>query len=88
MRFALKILYLGSRYHGWQRQPDVGTVEGVVLKALAKTKVLNDLNKGKYGYTSRTDAFVHSLSQVVAFNASKIPNICQINKLLPYSYLL
>ena len=83
MRFALKILYLGSRYHGWQRQPNVVTVESVVLKALTKTKTLTDLNKGKYGYASRTDAFVHGLSQIVAFNALEVPDVNQINDLLP-----
>jgi len=83
MRLALKILYLGSRYNGWQRQPNVVTVEGAFLKALTKTKVLNDLNKGKYGYASRTDAFVHGLSQIVAFNALEVPDVNQINDLLP-----
>ena len=83
MRFALKLLYLGSRYHGWQRQPNVDTVEGAFLKALTKTQVLTDLNKGKYGYASRTDAFVHGLSQIVAFNALEVPNVKQINDLLP-----
>ena len=83
MRFALKLLYLGSRYHGWQRQPNIDTVEGAFLKALTKTQVLTDLNKGKYGYASRTDAFVHSLSQIVAFNAHEVPDVKQINEILP-----
>lgn len=83
MRFALKLLYLGSRYHGWQRQPNVNTVEGAFLNVLTKTKVLTDLNKGKYGYASRTDAFVHGLSQIVAFNALEVPDVKQINDLLP-----
>jgi len=83
MRFALKVAYLGSSYLGWQRQPHVVTVEGTLLRALTKTKVLTDLKKGKYGYSSRTDSFVHSLSQVVAFSATKDPNIWHINDLLP-----
>ena len=43
MRFAMKIAYLGSRYHGWQRQPDVVTVEGTILQAFKKVNVLTDL---------------------------------------------
>ena len=83
MRFALKIAYLGSRYYGWQSQPDVVTVEGTILSVLKKTKVLTELKKAKYGYASRTDSFVHSLSQVIAFNAKNEPKIYRINDLLP-----
>lgn len=83
MRFALKIAYLGSQYHGWQRQPNVITVEGTILRILKKLKVLNELKKAKYGYASRTDAFVHSLSQVMAFNTKKELNIYRINDSLP-----
>ncbi|MFQ6124328.1 MAG: tRNA pseudouridine(38-40) synthase TruA [Candidatus Heimdallarchaeota archaeon] len=83
MRFALKIAYLGSQYHGWQRQPNVITVEGTILQTLKKFKVLYDLKKTKYGYASRTDASVHSLSQVIAFNTKKELNFYRINDSLP-----
>ncbi len=83
MRFALKIAYLGSQYHGWQRQPNVITVEGTILRILKRVKVLTELKNSKYGYASRTDAYVHSLSQVMAFNTKKELNIYQINDSLP-----
>jgi len=83
MRFALKIAYLGSQYHGWQRQPNVITVEGTILQILKRLKVLTELKIAKYGYASRTDAFVHSLSQVMAFNTNKELNINRINDYLP-----
>ncbi|MGB8374611.1 MAG: tRNA pseudouridine synthase A [Salegentibacter sp.] len=53
--YLIKIQYLGYRLHGWQKQPDVKTVEGLVTKTLrwampqAKFKVLG---------SSRTDAMV------------------------------
>lgn len=53
--YLIKIQYLGYRLHGWQRQPDVKTVEGLIVKTLgyalpdAKFKILG---------TSRTDAMV------------------------------
>ena len=65
MRFAMKIAYIGSRYHGWQRQPDVATVEDTILQAFNKSNVLNNLKISKYGYASRTDSYVHSLSQMI-----------------------
>ncbi len=53
--YFIKIQYLGYRLHGWQKQPDVKTVEGLITKTLrwvmpeAKYKILG---------TSRTDAMV------------------------------
>ena len=53
--YFIKVQYLGYRLHGWQKQPDVKTVEGLITKTLgwvmpeAKYKILG---------TSRTDAMV------------------------------
>ncbi|GAA4324028.1 tRNA pseudouridine(38-40) synthase TruA [Pontixanthobacter gangjinensis] len=53
--YFIKIQYLGYRLHGWQKQPDVKTVEGLITKTMrwvmpdAKYKLLG---------TSRTDAMV------------------------------
>ncbi|MCM8569994.1 tRNA pseudouridine(38-40) synthase TruA [Gramella jeungdoensis] len=53
--YFIKMQYLGYRLHGWQKQPDVKTVEGLITKTLgwvmpeAKCKILG---------TSRTDAMV------------------------------
>jgi len=53
--YLIKIQYLGYRLHGWQKQPNVKTVEGLIGKTLryalpeAKFKILG---------TSRTDAMV------------------------------
>ncbi|MFD1095997.1 tRNA pseudouridine(38-40) synthase TruA [Salegentibacter chungangensis] len=53
--YLIKIQYLGYRLHGWQKQPDVKTVEGLITKTFrwvmpdAKIKILG---------TSRTDAMV------------------------------
>ena len=53
--YFIKVQYLGYRLHGWQKQPDVKTVEGLITKTFrwvmpeAKYKILG---------TSRTDAMV------------------------------
>jgi len=44
-RVALKIAYLGTDYHGFQRQPNLTTVEGEILSALDETGVVADVNK-------------------------------------------
>jgi len=40
--YLLKIQYLGFRYHGWQKQPDVLTVERMVERTFSY--VLNRKN--------------------------------------------
>lgn len=53
--YLIKIQYLGYRLHGWQRQPGIKTVEGLVKKTLKF--VLGEL-KFKILGSSRTDAMV------------------------------
>ena len=56
--YLIKIQYLGFRLHGWQKQPDVKTVEGLITKTLRY--VLPD-DKFKILGTSRTDAMVSAM---------------------------
>ncbi|MFA4640144.1 tRNA pseudouridine(38-40) synthase TruA [Pyrococcus kukulkanii] len=62
MRVALKIAYDGTRFHGFQRQPNVRTVEGEIIKAL------NDagIEFTDFKSASRTDRGVSALGNVVA----------------------
>ena len=53
--YLIKIQYLGYRLHGWQRQPGLKTVEGLVKKTLKF--VLGEV-KFKILGSSRTDAMV------------------------------
>lgn len=57
------IEYDGSGFHGWQRQPDVPTVQATLEKALSR---LFDQPVEIQG-TSRTDAGVHALGQRASF---------------------
>ncbi|MGY5846695.1 tRNA pseudouridine(38-40) synthase TruA [Salegentibacter sp. HM20] len=53
--YLIKFQYLGYRLHGWQKQPDMKTVEGFITKTL--NYVLPD-KKFKILGSSRTDAKV------------------------------
>lgn len=77
---AYRIAYDGRPFHGFQRQPDVPTVEGAMLDALRKLDVLGadgaDAADGTpldtppgYAAAGRTDAGVSAVGQVVAFEA-------------------
>lgn len=85
MRIALKIAYIGTEFHGSQIQPNVETVEGELFKALRKLGIIESPKSANYICAGRTDAGVHALGQVVAFDTDKpnlaIPRI--INSELP-----
>lgn len=84
-RVALKIAYLGSGYHGFQRQPGLKTVEGLILSALDETGLVEDVNKCGFGLAGRTDRGVHALGNVVSFLSREKVRINQINNHLPLS---
>ena len=82
-RYALKLFYLGDNYHGYQRQKDKNTIEENVINALKETKVIGSLEEAQYGYSSRTDKYVHSLGQIISFYSDKEIRIPEINHYLP-----
>lgn len=59
----IKVQYDGSRFSGWQRQPDKRTVQGVLEEGLSKFCGKKITLNG----ASRTDAGVHALGQTACF---------------------
>lgn len=82
-RFALKIAYLGTGFHGFQRQPGLRTVEGELIKAMKKSDVIMDTKTSEFAIAGRTDRGVHALGNVVAFNTSNKFKINHMNSFLP-----
>lgn len=66
MRIALGLEYDGSRFHGFEHQPDRRTVQGEVEKALARIAA----SPVRVVCAGRTDAGVHALGQVVHFDTA------------------
>lgn len=64
LRWALGLSYRGTRYHGWQSQPDGATVQDRLEQALSRfaDRPVVTVCAG------RTDAGVHALNQVVHFD--------------------
>ncbi len=68
MRVALKFGYDGSRFWGYQRQPDVRTVEGDIIRAMKKTRMIPDVEESNFQGSSRTDRGASAVGNAVAID--------------------
>lgn len=66
---AYRVAYDGRPFYGFQRQPDVPTVEDAILDALDALDVTEGGTPPGYAAAGRTDAGVSALAQTVAFEA-------------------
>lgn len=82
-KVALKVAYIGSNFSGFQRQADVPTVEGEIIKALQEIELIETPDASGFSIAGRTDKGVHAMGNVVAFRSENEIRINQINKALP-----
>jgi tRNA pseudouridine38-40 synthase len=81
---AFRLAYDGRPYSGFQRQPDVPTVEGALFDALRELGVLGgDETPPGYAAAGRTDAGVSALAQTVAFEPPDWLTPAALNGRLP-----
>jgi len=82
-RIKIEVAYDGGPYHGWQVQPDLPTIQGVLEEAVSEIEGRRVHVAG----SGRTDAGVHALAQVAAFTLENpIPPVNlrrALNRLLP-----
>ncbi|MBI2303377.1 MAG: tRNA pseudouridine(38-40) synthase TruA [Chloroflexi bacterium] len=64
-RWALVVEYDGTEYHGFQAQPGLPTVQGVLKEVVARVTG----ERVHLAASGRTDAGVHAKGQVVAFDS-------------------
>ncbi|WP_458187435.1 tRNA pseudouridine(38-40) synthase TruA [Haladaptatus sp. NG-WS-4] len=81
---AFRIAYDGRPYYGFQRQPDVPTVEDALFDALRALGVADDVPEG-YATAGRTDAGVSAVAQTVAFECPDWLTPSAFNSELPAS---
>jgi tRNA pseudouridine38-40 synthase len=68
VKVALKIAYIGTNFYGSQSQPGLRTVEGELRRCL--TEIGTIATDTKVSMAGRTDAGVHALEQVAAFEVA------------------
>ena len=82
-RIRITVSYDGTDYHGWQVQPGLATIQGILEGVLSQIEGSEVHVDG----SGRTDAGVHALAQVAAFdltNPIPLPNLKKaMNRLLP-----
>ncbi|WP_202923778.1 tRNA pseudouridine(38-40) synthase TruA [Pontibacter fetidus] len=83
MRYFLEIAYDGTRFHGWQVQPNAISVQEVLDDCLSKIlrETINTTGSG------RTDTGVHASQQFVHFDAAQHLDpqhiVYRLNRILP-----
>ncbi|WP_458208388.1 tRNA pseudouridine(38-40) synthase TruA [Haladaptatus sp. NG-SE-30] len=81
---AFRVAYDGRPYYGFQRQPDVPTVEDTLFDALRTLGVADDVPEG-YAAAGRTDAGVSAVAQTVSFECPDWLTPSAFNSELPAS---
>ncbi|MFN3264671.1 MAG: tRNA pseudouridine(38-40) synthase TruA, partial [Aquificaceae bacterium] len=65
--YVLLLSFVGTRFHGWQVQPDLRTVQGVLKEGVERIFQQTVKVTG----CCRTDAGVHALEYVANFQAER-----------------
>ena len=73
-RYKLSIAYEGTRYYGWQKQPDAQTVEGTIEAGLKQIlgETVDVVGQG------RTDRGVHAEGQTAHMDVSELLNLKKV----------
>jgi tRNA pseudouridine38-40 synthase len=74
----LTISYGGSEFHGWQIQPGLPTVQGILSEIIGRITGEKVLPQG----SGRTDAGVHALAQTASFTTESIIPLVNFRKVL------
>lgn len=82
----MTVSYDGSKYHGYQKQPDMNSVQETLENILTS---INSNNFVSISASGRTDSGVHALNQKIHFDLDKELNVEKlkhsINRMLPPS---
>lgn len=80
---AFRVAYDGTHYHGFQRQPEVSTVEDAILDGFHALGVDPLGAEGTYAAAGRTDAGVSALEQTIVAQCPAWLSAAALNSELP-----
>ncbi len=70
MRYALKFAYDGSAFEGYVRQPGMSTVEGEIIRAMERLRVIKSAANNNFQSASRTDRGVSAAGNVIVIDTN------------------
>jgi len=79
MRYLVRVFYDGKDYFGYQRQPNVETIEGNIVTMLKRSDHIQSETLNNFKSASRTDKSVNAIGNVFAFDSEKKIILDQIN---------
>ena len=86
MRYLMTFSYDGSKFSGYQKQPNLNTIQSVIEE---KLYIINSNNKVIINASGRTDRGVHAINQCAHFELNKVIECDMLknslNKMLPPS---
>ncbi|MFX1390567.1 MAG: hypothetical protein ACFE9Z_10925 [Promethearchaeota archaeon] len=82
-KYLFKIYYIGSKFHGSQRQSKVMTVEDYIIYELQKKGYIIELKNSEFEFASRTDRYVSARGAYFTCITQKKPILMDINSGLP-----
>ena len=74
-RIILRILYDGTMFRGFQRQPHGNTVENLLEQVLSENGCIDNLRSARYAASGRTDKGVSAFAQTIVLDSK-----CSVNK--------
>lgn len=79
MRYLMTFSYDGSKFHGYQRQPNLRTVQEIIEEKLT---MINGMKNVKIFSSGRTDALVHAINQKAHFDLDNNLEATKVKKSL------
>jgi tRNA pseudouridine38-40 synthase len=83
-KYIFKFYYIGlKKYYGSQRQPDVLTIEDVLIEVLKNRNYIKNIDMSEFEMSSRTDRYVSARGSTFSCFLQKKPIIMELNSFLP-----
>jgi tRNA pseudouridine38-40 synthase len=81
---AFRVAYDGRGYRGFQRQPDVETIESVIFEGISELSIrMDEAVPEQYSAAGRTDAGVSAVAQTICFHGPEWLKPRVLNSVLP-----